>query len=348
MNNRFVVLTGHLNDYALSDLIGILRHQQKTGRLLIEYPKAPASFYFEEGELVDVQLDGLAGLQAICVAMAQPAANFNFNPLIRASQRSLDSSLRQVVSELFGCWDETPMQLEAVVVPRPELQEPLAIPEPAAHAALSGPEVLALPPFVPPVNRQNRTIFAMGAVGLLLLGISSVIAVTGGFQGKVESVSLAASTSAENVPAGTTRNNDESKSVPSNEEQQSGIPADSAKPRDFSTPASKERHRDARSSRERQNAPKSNVEPSSNPQTVVQDQAPTSEKNSKTETAAKAQMVDVVMHIENGRVLQAAIANHKSGMDGYEALALRIARQRRYPPKANGQETVRIRVGQPD
>ena len=44
MNDRFVVLTGHLNNYPLSDLIGILRHQRKSGRLLIEYPKGPATF----------------------------------------------------------------------------------------------------------------------------------------------------------------------------------------------------------------------------------------------------------------------------------------------------------------
>jgi hypothetical protein len=54
------------------------------------------------------------------------------------------------------------------------------------------------------------------------------------------------------------------------------------------------------------------------------------------------------MKIENGRVSQAAIANHKAGMDSYEALALRIARQRRYASKVTGEETVRISVTQPN
>jgi hypothetical protein len=67
-----------------------------------------------------------------------------------------------------------------------------------------------------------------------------------------------------------------------------------------------------------------------------------------TEGAAKSQLIDVVMQIENGRVSQAAISNHRSGMDQYEAMALRIARQRRYPPKTTGQEIVRIRVSQPE
>ena len=63
--NRFVVLTGHLSNYPLSDLVGILRHQQKSGRLLIEYPKGPATFFFQNGELIDARMNDLAGLQAI-------------------------------------------------------------------------------------------------------------------------------------------------------------------------------------------------------------------------------------------------------------------------------------------
>jgi hypothetical protein len=57
-----------------------------------------------------------------------------------------------------------------------------------------------------------------------------------------------------------------------------------------------------------------------------------------------SQSIKVVMQIENGRVLKASIANPKPGMDSYEALALRIARQRRYAPTVNGGETVTINV----
>ena len=54
------------------------------------------------------------------------------------------------------------------------------------------------------------------------------------------------------------------------------------------------------------------------------------------------------MKIENGRVLQASIANHKPGRENYEALALRIARQRRYAPTANGGQIVTITVSPED
>src|ERR687890_659343 len=112
-NERFVVLTGHLSNYPLSDLVGILRHQRKSGRLLIEYPKGPATFFFHEGELIDARMNDLVGLQAICVALAQPEASFNFNPLIQSPRRSIDPSLQRAVSELFGCWDESALQIES-------------------------------------------------------------------------------------------------------------------------------------------------------------------------------------------------------------------------------------------
>jgi hypothetical protein len=165
-NHRFVVLTGHLGNYPLSDLVGILRHQKKTGRLLIEYPKGPASFFFLDGELVDARMNDLTGLQAICVALAQPEAAFNFNPLIPATRRSIDPSLRRAVSELFGCWDESAWQIETTAAAQPSL--------PIQR------EPLALPP-APPSPLRQRPMFFMAAAVLVGVGLSTVIAVTGGF-----------------------------------------------------------------------------------------------------------------------------------------------------------------------
>lgn len=56
-------------------------------------------------------------------------------------------------------------------------------------------------------------------------------------------------------------------------------------------------------------------------------------------------VITVAMGIKNGRVTYAAVENRRPGMEGYEAAALRIARQRRYPSDKNGNETVVIRVG---
>jgi len=283
-NNRFVVLTGHLSNYPLSDLVGILRHQKKTGRLLIEYAKGPAMFFFQEGELIDARLNDLTGLQAICVALAQPDAAFNFNPLIPATRRSIEPSLQRAVSELFGCWDESTLQIETTAATQPAFERRT--------------EPLALPP-APASRLRERPLLFMAAAVLVGLGLSTFIVVTAGFSANAPA---AAAASPETPPA--------SRPNPSSSVS-SGTPArplvNSARPK-----------------------------PRKTSNTVNADNTDKSDQ--------KQQAITVTMRIENGRVVNASIANRKPGMDNYEALALRIARQRRFAPTVNGGQTVTISV----
>ena len=285
-NNRFVVLTGHLSNYPLSDLVGILRHQKKTGRLLIEYPKGPATFFFQEGELIDARMNDLTGLQAICVALAQPDAAFNFNPLIPATRRSIEPTLQRAVSELFGCWDESALQIETSAATRPAFE----------HRA----EPLALPP-APASRLRQRPLLFMAAAVLIGVGLSTVIVVTAGF-----SANPPAAAATTEAPPPTQQPNP----LPSVSSVSTARPlVSAARPKPRKT---------------------SNTDNTSD--TDNTDQKPGS--------------IKVVMQIENGRVLKASIANHKAGMDNYEALALRIARQRRYASTVNGGQTVTISVSQ--
>jgi hypothetical protein len=284
-NNRFVVLTGHLSNYPLSDLVGILRHQRKSGRLLIEYTKGPATFFFQNGELLDARMNELTGLQAICVALAQPEASFNFNPLIVSPRRSIDPSLQRAVAELFGCWDESAQQIESTA-------EPPALEAPAAPRTLSGrrSELLALPPG-PSVQKRSR--FLVAAAVVMVVGLTSVIAVTGGF------------------------NNNQAASAPLPQAQTPDAPV--APQIEVATVTKTNRPERKEEKRPRQ-------------------------KEKTEEPAPASPSIKVVMQIENGRVLKASIANPRPGMDSYEALALRIARQRRFPATSSGAETVTISV----
>ena len=292
-NNRFVVLTGHLSNYPLSDLVGILRHQRKSGRLLIEYPKGPATFFFQNGELIDARMNDLAGLQAICVALAQPEASFNFNPLILSPRRSIDPSLQRAVAELFGCWDESALQIESA--PAAPLDE-----QPALQGRRS--ELLALPPgpasFIP-----SRSMLLIAAAVVTVVGLSTVIAVTGGFKGNQPP-----------APVAETRPQSAPVAAPSELPNRQPVVATAVKPR--------ERREEKRNKQEEKR------EEQSEPEVV----------------AEKAQSIKVVMQIENGRVLKASIANPRPGMDSYEAMALRIARQRRFPTTQSGGETITINV----
>src|SRR5262245_29459229 len=180
-NNRFVVLTGHLSNYPLSDLVGILRHQRKTGRLTIEYPKSPGIFFFQEGELVDAQLNDLTGLQAICVALTQPEAAFNFNPLIQPTRRSIEPAFQRVVSELFGCWDESALEIDSTaIVENTERSLPTAdTPAPRPELITPGsPLPLQLLP-APQTAIHRRSVLFVAAVGFVMLGLSTVIALSG-------------------------------------------------------------------------------------------------------------------------------------------------------------------------
>jgi Domain of unknown function (DUF4388) len=302
MNNRFVVLTGHLSNYPLSDLVGILRHQQKSGRLLIEYPKGPATFFFQNGELIDARMNDLTGLQAICVALAQPDASFNFNPLILSPRRTIDASLQRAVSELFGCWDESALQIETSL----SEDEPVLPPTTNAPRNLTGrrSELLALPPG-PVVLVQRRSAMLIAAAVVTVIGLSTVIAVTGGFKNN----QIAATPLQQSQPQSTP--------VATSTEVPKSVVAGSVK-----TNRSERR------------------EEKRNKQTAPQEVAAAKEPEQ------SSQAIKVVMQIENGRVLKASIANPKPGMDSYEALALRIARQRRYPATVSGGETVSISVKQ--
>jgi hypothetical protein len=72
-----------------------------------------------------------------------------------------------------------------------------------------------------------------------------------------------------------------------------------------------------------------------------------SREEAKTAPASSGHSVKVVLQVADGRVTKASISNHEPGMAAYEALALRIARQRRYAAKVEGQQVITIKVNQP-
>ena len=278
-STNFVVLTGHLNDYALPDLISILRHQRKTGRLLVEYGVGPCAFYFAEGDLVDAQLNSMGGLQAVMVALSQPNAAFNFNPLIQPPRRSINESSQKVIMELLGCWEEKTIELESSAVESGEAAralppvDALELVEPDDLDLLpEAKETLALPPAPTrqAVGPRGRQVVLTSAVISLAVSLLTFIALTSWFNKKNES----ASTPAVAASTGTPRN-----------------------------------------------------------------QVGRSNEN--------AQTVKVTVRIEGGRVAQAFVAEHRGGMEAYEALALRIARGRRYAAQASGQETVLVSINSP-
>ncbi len=359
-STRFTVLTGHLNQYSLTDVVGILRHQRKSGRLLIEYAPSPAVLYFKDGDLVDAEFNTLAGLQAVLVAFVQPPAAFNFNPLIQPTRSTIEIEQQRVIFELLGCWTDdpiavTPQSFRPEVLRgdlyRPELQsidaELVLPPAPDQNqtALPKAHEVLALsagPASTPRWFRQ-RWALALAVFALLLVfGVPTMIAISK----KSRQTSASATvpqTSSDGAPA-------------------SGVVIESPKPEsraDAANLPSEQKHDSEQSDRHRRD--KEAIEQTSKPASTENASASRPSEKAKSETSksettrpantkqsvSTPQTVKVIMRIENGRVVQATIGDRKPNSEAYESLALRIARQRRYPPGVNKQETMLMKVDGP-
>lgn len=353
---RFTVLTGHLRDYPIADIFGILRHQGKTGRLLIEYSIAPGIFYFNDGQLVDAQLDKLTGLEAIAVALAQPDASFNFNPLILPTNRTIDSSLQKGILDFIGCW-------QGDMLWETETTNPLSGKRGETRAgiesapidvsvrqvtALPGKTVLSLPPaphFAANFQGRRRLLLTCGVL-LVLVGVPSALALKGG--------------SKQDVSNTVTRASNESRV----ETKLLGAPESKSPLSEYGALtvadipariAEGEKHRPVsdRHKAEKVPAPLANTLPDGS--TAAQAAASSSPSplaaTAKNELAKKQETITpgdstitVVTQVENGHVTQAYVANRRPGMEAFEAAALRVARQRRYPAGSTGDQKVQIRI----
>ena len=88
-------------------------------------------------------------------------------------------------------------------------------------------------------------------------------------------------------------------------------------------------------------APKPESVPAPSPSAVAETPRPSPEP-----TAARKEFVEIAVElkIQDGRVAEAHVGNRRPGAEAFEATALHIARQRRYPPGTSRTETVVLRV----
>ena len=171
----------------------------------------------------------------------------------------------------------------------------------------------------------------------MMLGLSSVIALTGGFGRRSSSTGSTAPAVNETKAAPVAKEPVSPSTTVPDEEPESF--AETSRKKVAASAPEPNRKPAVSASRQAETI-------SSSKSDEVARSATVAEKNQQkpNDAAQKAQSVKVVLRIENGRVAQASIANPHPGMNQYEALALRIARQRRYPAKATGPETVVIKV----
>ena len=344
------ILSGHLNEYPLSDLLGILRHRRATGRLCIDYPAAPGVIFFRDGEPVEAHVGVLKGARAVVLAARLPDSPFDFDPLMEPPLKPVDGDLGKAVLNFIGCPQGEPSRHAAAKGGAP-VEESGVPRESAADLALFAKRVLpggAAPSLPVPASgqpgradRRKRALVFAGA--LLTLGaVAPIVAFTGVFDGRPEP----APTAAERPAPGPTESG-----APDTHESLFGDSGFSVtEPGGGGRPAGVAGRREKAGQPPRAPSQKRGAEVATRKgpaPSASQDGGPppppppgVSKESNSGEPA-----VTVITRVENGRVVEAYVANRRPGMESHEAAALRAARQRRFSPGTTGSEQVQIKVG---
>jgi hypothetical protein len=316
---QFVVLTGHLDDQPLPELMRRLRAQRKSGRLQVEYRDGPASFFFDEGLIVDAQMGNLRGVEALYAALELEGGSFNFNPLVRPPERNIDEQGRRFIEDLVDAPRRESLAevraegrgLEAVP-PQPHLQQTAALQLPSA-AELTAPLEERLTAvegaIVTASNRFSRERLFYAVVIGFLVGLSLITTLNvlyGPFFRKP-------------APRAATTNATEA------------APSPAAVPKEQSntqTPRPEERA-----------TPQAAQPPVPASAAVVG-----SRRFDGSPQVRREYVVEVLVEVKNGVVTDARVWNPRPGAAAYESVAVKMAKERSYPAGFTGGERLRIRV----
>jgi hypothetical protein len=313
---QFVVLTGHTDEQPLPDLIRRLRVQRKTGRLQVEYADGPGSFFFEDGQMVDARLGELRGVEALYAALALEGGSFNFNPLVRPPERNIDRQGQQFIRDLVEAPRREGLAEIRVAGGGPSAQATHAIlPERAPLQLGPGAEELLAP-------LEVRLMAVEGAIAHTARRFSRerlVYAVVIGF---LVGLSLVTTLHLLYGPFFG---------------QRAEPLADQPEP----------------AVREQTAAAAAPPAPNVNTNAAATEPAPPvpsaaavvgSRRFDGVPAPRREYVVEVLVEVKGGRVTDARVSNPRPGAAPYEAVALRMARERSYPGNFTGGERVKIRV----
>jgi hypothetical protein len=321
-----MALTGHLSDLSLSELIEFFCNQRKTGRLKVLYPKGAGYFNLQAGSVVDAKIGVLRGIDAVYYALTLPNAEFEFGAATETTERTINQPWTQVVLEGLRRLDEGMVPAEAF--PPGFVDESVHMDsDNGAADADSTEHVWHVPAFLSMIGRESmdhRKPLVASAVAVAVILSVAAIGVPAGWYGRNKPV-------ASNQPS----NSVALQPQPAAASDSATAKSDSAEARatDAAALAAKrqrEKEKAAKAREEKANAAAGNVSPK--PASSPASQSTSSEVASK--PGPKKATVQVT-YDESGRVVQAS---------GADPTALRIARQKRFPPGKAGTATITIPI----
>ncbi|MDQ1558719.1 MAG: hypothetical protein QOD32_1779 [Pyrinomonadaceae bacterium] len=376
-----MVLTGHLDDQPLPDLIRTLRAQRKSGRLQIEYADSPGAFFFEDGQLVDAQLGNLRGLEALYAALALDGASFNFNPLVRPPERSIDRQQQKFINDLVatprrenlpevrvagGAFPATTTAATGAALAASAQPAPLQLaPVPAELLAPLEQRLTAVEAAINASSRRfSRERLVYAVVISFLVGLCVVTALQALLslrRNPLDSPATGATISSQRLDAATGTT-----AATAGGEATRGT-SDAASKKGGEGVAPVERGSLAANNAERGNVVANNegresvaaTSPAAGATKKVKPAVTTKQaqslklapeatkeigKKSGASSSEGGYVIHVLLDVKRGEVIGARVLNPRPGASAYDSQALKMARARRYPSTFSGSDTVMIRV----
>ncbi len=325
-----MALTGELNDLSLAELIEFFCNQRKTGRLKVIYPLGAGYFYLKNGSVIHAHLGDLRGIDAVFFALTQPNASFKFSPAFEAPEQTINQPWTSVVLEGLRRMDEGVAPRTPSVVTHDEEHEAereqvvkagSVATTPVAKAAKSksvkaksSDDVKAFGVLLSSSESESfaRRRWNPALVVAAVVAVIAAIGIPWGWYTHKRSVRMASEANAATSQMPTT--------TAMTTQTQTETPVPQAQP-STNPETESELARRQREAKARERA-------------RFQEQA-ANNADSPSPAASNKRAVVTVTYDENGRVTAAS---------GGDATALRIARQKRFPPGKPGSATVTIPI----
>jgi hypothetical protein len=308
-----MALSGHLSDLSLSELIEFFCNQRKTGRLKVLYPSGAGYFFLQAGSVIDARIGVLHGIDAVFYALTLPNAQFEFSVDAEATNRTINQPWTQVVLEGLRRLDEN--IAPGVAFPPGYVAEPDELQDSVVELDSKSEVERSFAPAFLSLGRETmsrRKPLFIGAIAFAVVASVAVIGVPAGWYGTRQAPADASSaTMTTPEPATTQESPDQTQPVATGVEPATEDPAAVA----------------ARRQREKERKLREAAKAAENAGTVP--------ANPDANKPGAKRVVVTVVYDESGRVTQAS---------GGDANALRIARQKRFPPGKAGSATVSIPI----
>jgi hypothetical protein len=334
-----MALSGELSDLSLAELIEFFCNQRKTGRLKVIYPRGPGYFFLHAGSVVHAEVGTLRGIEAVYYALTLPNASFKFSATSEPAERTINQPWTSVVLEGLRRMDEGiqpadpfPANHAAPVVDAEPVEDESDVIEEEIVAAVpdkTPARAAVIDTGVTPFLWESqpawlRTPWGLGAVvGSVALALAA-IGIPWGWYAHSQSAK------AMNQPKAATETAAQTTDSTSDVMTTAAEPTASTAQKE----AASNSEADALAAKRLKEARVKEKEKARAQETAALTAPSTSARSSAANSGAKKVTVQV-SYDENGRVTQAS---------GGDPTALRIARQKRFPPGKAGSATITIPI----